>query len=67
LFRVPLDSGGYDNGGAYWGIDIPLWFCLDDNGDMIASERAYSRAEAFQKITKHSGCGEIRLAKGVKE
>ncbi len=23
--RVPLDSGGYDKGGAYWGIGSQLW------------------------------------------
>jgi hypothetical protein len=25
LQRVPLDSGGYDPGGAYWGHGSPLW------------------------------------------
>lgn len=28
LFRVRLDSGGYDDGGAYWGIG-GLLYCLD--------------------------------------
>jgi len=23
--RVTLDTGGYDAGGAYWGIGAPLW------------------------------------------
>ncbi len=27
LFKVNLDSGAYDDGGAYWGHDIPL-YCL---------------------------------------
>lgn len=26
LQRVYLDSGGYDNGGAYWGIGEPLYY-----------------------------------------
>lgn len=26
LQRVPLDSGGYDSGGAYWGIGQPLYW-----------------------------------------
>lgn len=25
LRRVPLNSGGYDAGGAYWGLGTPLW------------------------------------------
>lgn len=25
LFRVRLNSGGYDDGGAYWGHGEPLW------------------------------------------
>ncbi|HFL6170873.1 TPA: hypothetical protein ACG4NJ_002217 [Pseudomonas aeruginosa] len=28
LFRVRLDSGGYDDGGAYWGLGQPL-YCAD--------------------------------------
>lgn len=23
--RIKLDSGGYDQEGAYWGIGLPLW------------------------------------------
>ena len=31
LKRVPIDSGGYDRGGAYWGLGAPLyWFCAED-------------------------------------
>lgn len=30
LFKVNLDSGGYDDGGAYWGIGEPLWCATDD-------------------------------------
>lgn len=29
LSRVPIDEGGYDPGGAYWGIGAPL-FCIED-------------------------------------
>lgn len=25
LVRLPLDSGGYDQGGVYWGVGTPLW------------------------------------------
>jgi hypothetical protein len=33
LFRVRLDSGGYDDGGAYWGIGLSLWCAMDDDGN----------------------------------
>jgi hypothetical protein len=32
LRRVCLDSGGYDNGGAYWGAGAPLWRAEDSEG-----------------------------------
>jgi hypothetical protein len=32
LFRVNLDSGGYDDGGAYWGFGGTLWCAMDDDG-----------------------------------
>ena len=31
LFRVRLDAGGYDNGGAYWGLGRPLWCALAED------------------------------------
>ncbi|AET42325.1 hypothetical protein DSS3P1_12 [Ruegeria phage DSS3-P1] len=30
--RVTLDAGGYDAGGAYWGLGAPLWRVTDPNG-----------------------------------
>ena len=33
LRRVRLNSGGYDTGGAYWGLGAPLWECLDPDGN----------------------------------
>jgi hypothetical protein len=33
LFRVRLDAGGYDDGGAYWGHGLPLWCAQDSDGD----------------------------------
>lgn len=45
LFRVRIDSGGYDDGGAYWGIGEPLWCAIDDDGNRQFT-RATSRAKA---------------------
>lgn len=33
LRRVYLDKGGYDKGGAYWGLGAPLWEALDQDGN----------------------------------
>lgn len=39
LFRVRLNSGGYDDGGAYWGIGESLWCAID-----IDESRQFIRA-----------------------
>ena len=46
LRRVPLDSGGYDRGGAYWGHGTPLWWCGNAAGDIDLFIRASSREDA---------------------
>lgn len=48
LFRVRLDSGGYDDGGAYWGHGAPLW-CAGDK-HCVAFIRANSRKEAAELL-----------------
>lgn len=45
LFRVRLDSGGYDDGGAYWGSGTALWCAIDDDGNR-QFVRAYHRTRA---------------------
>ena len=45
LFRVPINSGGYDSGGAYWGLGAPLWCAMDHTGE-TAFFRARDRAAA---------------------
>lgn len=32
LQRVPLDRGGYDSGGAYWGHGAPLYWAESEEG-----------------------------------
>lgn len=50
LFRVRLDSGGYDDGGAYWGLGKPL-YCAQDDGDFYRRfVRAESRAKAAEML-----------------
>lgn len=46
LFRVRLNSGGYDDGGAYWGIgNKSLWCAIDGDGNR-QFVRAFTRAGA---------------------
>lgn len=49
LVRVPLNRGGYDRGGAYWGLGQALWYVedVDGNGQFL---RAKSREAAKQSI-----------------
>lgn len=51
LFRVRLDSGGYDDGGAYWGLETrgERLYCarsVDDNDPYCEFVRARSRERA---------------------
>ena len=62
LNRVHLDSGGYDNGGAYWGTGQPLYHAEADEiewlekGQELWAEgpdfffRAYDRADAKDEV-----------------
>ena len=33
VYRVPINQGGYDRDGEYWGIGMPLYCAQYDNGD----------------------------------
>lgn len=43
LFRVRLDSGGYDDGGHYWGTGSPLYCCESSDGTLRVFIRHPSR------------------------
>lgn len=47
LARVALDSGGYDSGGAYWGIGKPLYLAEGDALWLEAEERDADGPPAF--------------------
>lgn len=44
--RIILDAGGYDSGGAYWGLGSPLWEVTDGAGGS-RFVRAETRADAI--------------------
>jgi hypothetical protein len=51
LVRVRINAGGYDNGGAYWGLGAPLWYVQDQDGNSQFF-RAGSREAAKEKLCK---------------
>lgn len=53
LRRVRLDSGGYDPGGAYWGIDEPLYWFASEDGETEGYLRATSRESAKRQIREN--------------
>lgn len=52
LQRIRLDSGGYDSGGAYWGIGTPLYWYQSTDGFIEGFLRAFSREVAKAEIRK---------------
>lgn len=49
LRRVRINSGGYDSGGAYWGLGQPLYLAQDQDGNCRIF-RASSRQKAKDAI-----------------
>lgn len=58
LFAVPLNAGGYDRGGAYWGHGAPLYAAyalVEDDQDVAETLlfiRAQDRDHAKQEVRK---------------
>jgi hypothetical protein len=59
LRRVRLDSGGYDNGGAYWGTGQPLYYWEGEDSGSSDYIRARGRADAKRQIREN--CPEARF------
>ena len=55
LFKVRLDSGGYDDGGAYWGHGQTLWCARDSQGgEQFVRANSRIAAAAALEIPNHS-------------
>lgn len=52
LRRVPLDSGGYDQNGTYFGSGMPLWWYSNSEGTIDGVARAQSRRGAREEVLK---------------
>jgi hypothetical protein len=49
VFRIRLDSGGYDDGGAYWGKGLNLYCAQCTHGGQQFA-RGYSRRDAVRVL-----------------
>ena len=64
LFKVSIDSGGYDSGGAYWGVGGPQLYCAADGaGNYRRFVRADSRQEAMGKLGLK--CNQLKSKAGI--
>lgn len=65
LFKVRLDSGGYDDGGAYWGLNYgsEYLFCARDSEGGQQFIRASSREKAAFLLGIPNKALKIRLHK----
>lgn len=50
LRRIPIDSGGYDRGGAYWGLGQPLYWACNHDADVELFFRAPNRVSAMLMV-----------------
>lgn len=50
LRRLRLNNGGYDDGGAYWGVGAPLYWAISDDGEFECFFRASNRENAKEEI-----------------
>lgn len=52
LRRIVINSGGYDAGGAYWGVGAPLYYWESPSGAsgyVRARSRVLAKAEVLKK------------------
>lgn len=69
VFRVRLDSQGYDDGGAYWGAGKPL-YCATDGAGYRMFTRADTRLQAIDefRLSAHllrAGCPEYKRLRAL--
>jgi len=55
LELVPLNSGGYDSGGAYWGTGMPLYvsYAMGTEEEQRVFIRSWTRSGAKSKVYQY--------------
>jgi hypothetical protein len=66
LFRVRINKGGYDDGGAYWGIGQPL-YCATDDQYYTQYVRALDRQSAALLVLDFCGDGGYEVTHGGRQ
>ena len=57
LRRIPINSGGYDSGGAYWGIGAPLyWYCAYETDDTVETGRCHHCGMSQRSAINSDAC-----------
>lgn len=55
LERVKISSGGYDPGGAYWGVGLPIYCAWAPGTEFVAFVRSPTRTQAKEDFQKGAG------------
>lgn len=55
LARIPIDSGGYDPGGAYFGLGGPLYRAYSSEGNGEEVQECFCRAENREAAKRYVG------------
>jgi len=53
LRKVPIDSGGYDPNGTYFGLGGRMYWCASGDGEIDFMLRATSREDAKSTVRKY--------------
>lgn len=64
LFRVNLDQGGYDDGGAYWGTGEPI-YCATDTPDLSRNIGTTSLHSSYFDTVRASNRAHACLLLGI--
>ena len=65
LTYIPLDEGGYDPQGKYYGIGEALWSFISEDGEIDERFRAKSERAAFKQMKEEHP--EVTIELGVSE
>jgi hypothetical protein len=61
LQRVRLNSGGYDAGGAYWGLGQALWVAMDHTGETVFFRARDREAAKAHVVAEHDAPETVRF------
>lgn len=68
--RIRINRDGYDSGGRYWGVGLPLFLASnppdhDDEAHFRAEDSKAARALVKEHIQRHGNVNELRRSGGT--